>query len=317
MRSSTSRSVLLVFACLCTSPLAFAWGSATHAYIDERLSKKGPILTVNQIYGGMGPDVFNYMFESPAEMAYLSNATHCNPLALWRVALLPTAKAQAYGFVSHNNLWGADYFAHAPACPSYLVPTEGYIFTKGAELEAIVKESPYGSLLAALNLPPQLEVAIFQDLAEFGVDILVKRLDPAIGQRVTSAALLRSPEFPLLLVLAYARGLSVNSGMRYEDAAKMIAAEEAQFRQTIIAYGQALMQDDATAIQLISQQMAQLAQSLLAANGITPPPVEDLVPILNFSISQAVTLCEGDYAPTLHSTINGVQEGLAAHRVSY
>lgn len=317
MRAAASKIVLFVLAFICTSTVVFAWGSATHAYVDTHLKNKGPILMINQVYGGMGADAFNYMFEKPYEMVWLSNETHCDPLRLWRVALLPTAKAQAYGFVSHNNLWGADFYAHSPACPPYLIPTDGYIVQKGALLQDIVKNSPYGPVLAALQLPPDLEAGIFQDLAEFGVDVLVKRLDPAIGQKVSTAALLRSPEFPLLLVAAYGRGLSQNFGMSYQDAAKMIAAEEAGFRKTTISYGQVLMQDEATATQLISENMAQLAQALLEANGITPPPPEELIPILQFSISQAESLCAPDFESAVNSTISTVKTNLASHGISY
>ena len=317
MRAATVKIMLLGLALVCSSPWGFAWGSATHAYIEPRLNAKGPILMINQVYGGMGADAFNYMFETPNEMAWLSNETHCDPLRLWKVALLPTAKAQAFGFVSHNNLWGADSTAHFPACPPDPIPTGGYIFEKGAAVQRAVENSPFGEMLLELNLPPDLEAAIFQDLAEFGVDILVKRLDPAIGQKVSSAALLRSPEFPLLLVLAYARGLSQNYGLSFEDAAKMITVEEAEFRKNMISYGQALMQDEATATQLIAADMAELAPSLLAAYGITLPPGTDLTPLIAYAIGQAEALCAPDFAPNIDSTISIVKTNLAAHGIKY
>jgi hypothetical protein len=318
MRTAASKFAFFVLAVSCACSVAFAWGSATHAYIETRLTNKGPVLMINQVYGGMGADAFNYMFETPTEMTWLSNETHCDPLRLWRVALLPTAKAQAFGFVSHNNLWGVDSTAHFPACPPNTIPNSGYIFWKGAELEALVESDPtYGPVLYSLHLPPDLQAGIFQDLAEFGVDILVKRLDPGIGQKVSTAALLRSPEFPLLLVAAYGRGLSQNFGMSYQDAAKMITAEEAEFRKTIIGYGQALTQDEATATQIISENTAQLAQALLGAYGITLPPSADLVPILNFAISQAEIICAGDYQFEIDSTVKAVKTNLASHGISY
>jgi hypothetical protein len=157
-----------------------------------------------------------------------------------------------------------------------------------------------------------------RDLAEFSVDILVKRLDPGIGQKVATAALLRSPEFPLLLILAYSRGLAASTGISNDQAAKMIRVEEDEFRQRTIAYGQVLTLDDATAIQQISDEMAQLAQTLLALNGVTPiPPPEALVPLISFAINQGVILCEPDYAANIESTITDVKTNLAAHGISY
>lgn len=319
MRANSTKVALLILTCLCISSVAFAWGSGTHVYVVTHLNNKGPILMTNQIYGGMGADVFNYMFESPAQMAYLSSETHCDPLPVWRFALLPTAKAQAYGLVSHNNLWAADFYAHNPACPPDPTPTAGYIFDKGALLEQIVFSNPdFGPMLTALGLPANARGEIFRDLTEFGVDILVKRLDPSIGRKVSGAALLRSPEFPVLLVAAYARGLSRNFGMSYQDAARMITAEEAQFRQITISYGQALMQDEDATIVLISEQMAQLAPALLAAFNVQLPPGTDLTPLIMFSITVAVDLCEPDFASELNSTvIPGVKAGLTAHGIVY
>jgi len=251
-------------------------------------------------------------------MEYLSNETHCDPLPVWKFALLPAAKAQAYGFISHNNLWGADFYAHNPACAPNPTPTEGYIFDKAKLVEEAVWNSNYGPLLSGLNIPFELQDEIFRDLTEIGVDILVKRLDPAIGGKISTSALLRSPAFPLLLVAAYAGGLSKNFGMNYQDAAKMITAEEAQFRQLTISYGQALMQDDVTAIQLISQQMAQLAPALLMANNVQLPQGTDLTDLIIFSITEAVVKCKDDFASELNSTvIQGVKAGLTTHGISY
>lgn len=319
MRAVLSRIGVLVLALISTASAALAWGSATHAYIETQLNNKGALLKLNQIYGGMGADAFNYMFEQPDEMAYLTIATHCNPLPVWRLALLPTAKAEAFGSVSHNNLWGADFYAHEPGCPANTPPLSGYIFDKGVKLQEAVESDPiYGPALLDLGLPTELEAEIFRDLAEFSVDILVKRLDPGIGQKVATAALLRSPEFPLLLILAYSRGLAASTGISNDQAAKMIRVEEAEFRQRTIAYGQVLTLDDATAIQQISDEMAQLAQTLLALNGVTPiPPPEALVPLISFAINQGVILCEPDYAANIDSTITSVKTNLAAHGISY
>ena len=319
MRAVLSRIAVFVLALIGTASAALAWESATHAYIETRLNNKGPLLKLNQIYGGMGTDAFNYMFEQPNEMAYLTIATHCQPLPVWRLALLPTAKAEAFGFVSHNNLWGADFYAHEPGCPANTPPLSGYIFDKGAELQIAVESDPtYGPALVGLGLPTELEAEIFRELAEFSVDILVKRRDPAIGQKVATSALLRSPEFPLLLVLAYSRGLAASTGLSNQEAARMIRAEEAEFRLRTIAYGQVLTLDDSSAILQVSEQMAQLAQTLLALNGVTPvPPPEALVPLINFAIGQGVILCEPDFAANIDLTITNVKTNLAAHGISY
>jgi len=49
-------SAIVIVAILTTfilSSRAFAWGSATHAYIDDHLGKKGPVRNLNEMCGGM------------------------------------------------------------------------------------------------------------------------------------------------------------------------------------------------------------------------------------------------------------------------
>jgi hypothetical protein len=310
MRAVATKIVLFVMVCLGTSSPALAWGSATHALIAEQLNQKGPVLTLNQIYGSMGMDVFNYMFGSPYQ-AWLGNATHCDPLPVWNFAIFPTAKAQAFGFVSHNNLWGADFYAHHPGCPDGAGPYEGYIFEK-AQLVETSTLAAY-PILGELGLDPALQAELFRDLTEFGVDMLVKRSHPFIGQKMSTAALLRSPEFPLLLTAAYARGLSMEFGIPYLQAINIIRTEEANFRLITLLYGQALTLNEPAAIHLVSAQMANLAVTGLGL----PVAVEDLVPIIEFSINQAVTKCEPDYAAEIASMVTSVRSAMLSHGIWY
>lgn len=55
---------------------AYGWGSATHAYIDDHLGKQGPVKNLNEIYGAMAPDVFNFLFSNMDMMKYLYTVTH-------------------------------------------------------------------------------------------------------------------------------------------------------------------------------------------------------------------------------------------------
>jgi len=52
---------------------AFPWGWAVHTYIDDHLGTDRKLRNMNEIYGGMAPDVFNYMF---SYLPFLSNQTH-------------------------------------------------------------------------------------------------------------------------------------------------------------------------------------------------------------------------------------------------
>jgi len=318
MNKTCLKVVSLLAGLMVFSSTVFAWGSATHAYIDDQLNKKPELLKLNQIYGGMAPDVFNYMFTAPDQQIWLSSATHCESMRVWNAAILPTRKALAYGFVSHNSLWGADYTAHSPGCPAGITANQGYVYYKALELQQkLVGEEQYAPLHALLQARPELEAEILQDIVETGVDILMKRSDHAIGQKVVTSALLRDPGFPLLLARVYAHEFSAQFGMSYWDAVKIITAAELQFRKTMVLYGQALMQDEATATQLISEQIAELANGLFAANGIQLPPGTELMPLIRDAIQGSMGICQDDYAGEISGTITFVRNELKANGVSY
>jgi len=299
-------SAAIVLALFFSSSNAFSWGSATHAFIDDYLGKKRGLKNVNEIYGGMAPDVFNYMFDNPFYMGYLSNQTHNEFMKVWEKARWRREKALAYGFVSHNDKWGADYTAHS---------AEGYIIAKAEVLKGILEGVPeYRDL--GLEDPVALEVS--HNLVEAGIDLLIKRIDHMIGQKIISSALLRSPEFPFLLVKAYAKDFSQYAGISYLKAVNIIISTEREFRKTTILYGQALtQQDEIMAIQLISEQMAELSESFFAAYGITLPPGTVLTPLVSFAIVKSMEICAEDFRQEILETINFVNQQLNSNEISY
>ncbi len=294
--------------------IAFPWGSATHAYIDDKLGEKWGFKNMNEIYGGMAPDIFNYMFDNPAYMSYLSNQTHNDKevMKVWEAARFGGGKALAYGFVSHNDVWGADSTAHHSGIT--YGQNKGYIIAKAERLKDILELVPE---YQALKLPDSVALEVSHNLVESGVDILMKRIDPMIGQKMISSVLLRSPEFPLLLVKAYAKDFSKYAKITYLDAVKIIISAEREFRKTTILYGQAFTQDEATAIKLISEQMAELSEAFLAAYGVTLPPGTDLTPLIKFAIKQSMKICAKDFDEEIAATINFVDQQLFLHGISY
>ncbi|MEQ8163757.1 MAG: hypothetical protein ABRQ34_09555, partial [Smithellaceae bacterium] len=203
---------------------AFSWGSATHAYIDDQIGKKLPLQNLNEIYGGMAADIFNFypdVFEEGTANYHMYIQTHYNTLALWSKAQKATnlGKALAFGFASHANgqLWppyagvyaGADYTAHGPSGndPGY------YVIDKAADLWDRLKLEPE---IQSLNLDEETGLSISHNIIEFAIDIMVVYEMPdgeRIGSKLINSALLRSPEFPVLLVKAYADGLASALGM--------------------------------------------------------------------------------------------------------
>jgi hypothetical protein len=303
---------VLVVALLAYAPHAYSWSWATHAYIDERIGSERGLNNLDRIYGGIAPDLFIYLFEYPEYRTYLTDQTHVGFAAVTDEARSARAKAFACGFASHNDAWGIDYTAHHSGIT--FGRGEGYVITKAGMLSGILDGVPEFS---ALGLPEEMKMEIAHEIVENGVDILVKRLDPLVGQRILASATRRSPEFPRLLATAYAPDFSEYAGIDSADAANFITAVESDFRRSLIAYGYLLTQDEDTAVALFSEEMASMAVIYLAANGITPPEGVDLVPLLEFAIRQAMELCEGDYAEEIEATADHVAHELQATGLCY
>ncbi len=296
----TRRSLLAIGVILLTlvsfQSQAFSWGWAVHAYVDDHLGKKRGLNNLNEIYGGMVPDLFNNFFELPD----LSKATHQDFLKMWDAARCRWEKPVPFGFVSHNESWGADFTAHN------LV--DGYVIMKAKLLLQIAPLPDY------LNIDPKAAELIYHGIVENAVDVLMKRLDPAVGHKMTSSALLRSPETPFLLIRAYAKDFAPYFGGVFE-AAKTIRSSEREFRKGIMLYGHVLTQDEETAIQLLSGHMVDLAESFLGE----PLPLDREVAISLVAdlTNGAMLLCQGDFAPEVDATIQFVDEQLDFHGIAY
>jgi hypothetical protein len=302
---------------------AFPWGSATHAYIDDKIGKSLPLRNLNEIYGGMAPDIFNFypqVLDTNSPYFALYMQTHYNTLALWAAAQKATdlGKASAFGFASHANgqLWppyayvfaGADFTAHGLSGND---PINGYVIGKANWYWYNVLKTTllkYGIVLADTT-----GEAISHNIIEFAIDIMVVYDMPdgsRIGKKMIESVLFRSPEFPLLLVKAYE---GVLTGPPFDmsrlEAAKMILSAEKDFRQTMIIYGQGLTQaNEAAAINYIAALLAQMGAEIY---GITVP--QELVA---GAIIGAQAVCY-DYADAIQDTVGYVKDEMAAAGISY
>jgi hypothetical protein len=290
---------------------AFAWSAATHAYIEDHLGKKRGLDNSNEIYGGMVPDVFNYLFNYPTTLDYLYGQTHNEFMKVWNASRWGVEKTLAYGFIGHNDVWGADSTAHhhCQTCGT----EEGYAVAKARDLLAIAPLPP------ELGIPEDVAIEIFHEIIENSVDILVsKKTDPWVGKKLATSAVHRSPQFPLVLVKAYAKDLSSYAGTSYLEAVRLITSAEKEFRKNLILYGQVLTQDEATAIQLISEQTADIAEDFLGLYGIQLPiPKEEIVQMIIGYTTLGIAICENDYQQEIGSTIHFVDRQLKGHGITY
>jgi hypothetical protein len=326
MRKNAAIGLLVSCVLLFGVTQAYGWGSATHAYIDDHLGKKGPLRNLNEIYGGMAPDLFNYLFDTPEWIEYLYNETHYDDnIVLWEKAHTILEKAVAFGFVSHNGYTGADATAHGSYDYTLKETPVGWVIAKAVEMANRKEVYPY---LVALNLVDEngavVEVGyeLCHTFVESAVDLLLARQDRSLGGKISAAALARTHELPDLLVKAYAKGFAENfsSDLDNKTAATIIRSAEAGFRKNMVSYGLALAQEPAVAKELIIDQLLELAPAFLGSYGVeldgyTP---EQLKFVATALLDQAIIICEaGGYLEAVQGTISFVSDNLAKMHISY
>lgn len=296
---------LIFFALVLFSSQAYPWGSITHAYIADHIGKKWGLKNINEIYGAMAPDLFNYVFGLEADLYnYLRGYTHGIPAAngnpavesfmdVWYSARWwGYEKALAYGFISHNDVWAADFTAHGSAC---LDPGKGYIIKK-----AEILKGPLMDYLEDLEviISPEIAMELSHNLVEGAGDIVIRRYDANLGQKVITSSLFRSPACPNLLVRAI--------GEYYRD---IVINAEKEFRKMMILYGAAFLpQSEEEIVLSLSQQMAKLGRAYLESLEIELPiSDEELLELIVYFMNEAILLIEGDYMAEIEATITKIK----------
>ena len=287
---------------------ALAWGSATHAYIAEAFHQEeaNPL----EVYGGMAPDLFNLMTDSP-EYDYLIKQTHRSYNKVVKKAKGTELAAFAFGFATHNETKGADYTAHRKGCTT----KEGYVITKSDELAPKLRPAIEGILESAgvewASLwagPLALELA--HPVIEMAVDLLIKRNEsPLIGTVVFESARDRPSTVADLLIEAYAAGFSKRLDLSYEEASEFIRGAEAEFQQLMIRYGEILILEEEEAIQELAVQGASLIEGYVETTLGTHVefPEEVIVDFLHLARAQV----EMTYGQEIALTIESVRKRLA------
>jgi len=308
MKKLIVSTCIVFFSVVLFSSTAFPWGSATHAFIADQLKKRAGPYNLDEIYGAMAPDIFNYMFGYPHQ-SYLHDETHNNFMKLWNSAEWGYEKPAVYGFVCHNDDWGADSTAHNNSLT--LVPGEGYVVTKSNMLLWILEGE---GIWISLGLDPystdyDLCLEICHHLVEAAVDILIKDADPMIGEKIVSSADRPNEILHSLLIKAYAWDFYVEKGLSsFEEAVGIITLTGIGFRDETVTYGEALMMGYPLDIDGISQQLAYLAS---VAYGITIDP-GDVFNILLVTMS----VCASDYLGEILETIDYVDKQMKEHKIS-
>jgi len=307
---------------------AFSWGDAIHVYISDRLKAQWGYKNMNEMWGSEGPDIFNFIFDPALCPAWLADQTHGRTtdsfMKVWNAANTTSEKALAYGFVSHNEAWGADYTAHVSGLT--FGQDVGYVNAKAMVLlnTPINPAEPYdpnlnpklGEIFASIGMDPDQQLIVAHVIAEYAIDIMLRNnVDPFIGLKVKVAALARSKKFPALLVDAYAADYSANCpGIDYPTAAYIISSAEEEYRNSMIFYGKAISMPEPVAVQLIAKQIVALASAFLG--GPLPIPEADVVDLVKAAIYVSMEVCD-DYMTEINATIEYVNYNLTTNGITY
>jgi hypothetical protein len=172
---------------------AFPWNQATHAHIADALAARVGQDNLQEIWGSVTPDFFNYIFDPAVCPGWVSDQTHGTEadtfLKVWNVSGSEKEEALAYGFVSYNGAWGADHSAHEASLT--LGPEEGYVIAKAKELvdtrvEPASPHPTFGEVFAdSFGVNPEEALLIAHVIIEYGVDIrLGSEVDPSLGRKL-------------------------------------------------------------------------------------------------------------------------------------
>lgn len=296
---------------------AHSWGSLTHVYMAQHLKRQAGPLSLDEIYGIVSPDIFNYMFTPPYiyYRDHLHDGTHNQFMHLWDAVEKGYEKPISWGFVAHNDVWGSDSTAHHNS--RTLFPNEGYVITKATMLHNMLMTIPE---YAALGLPYEVSVEVSHNIVEAAGDVIIMRADPSLGGQLVKGAMRPNQVFSDLLIEAYAPGLAQFSSMTpfvldYQSAVQIIWGAEAEFRAYMVAYGTLFQQEEAVVIEGIVLDFENLAYSYLTALGIELPSGTDLKPLIRAALQMSFAIMEQDYLPEILSTIDYVDYQMKAYKI--
>jgi len=302
---------LLLVVALLPPQAAFAWGTATHVYIAKKLGQQFGVANAQEMYGATLPDFPTLMF-GDANAAFLYVQTHTEFMKIVKLAPLGYQRAFAYGFASHNELWGADLTAHQQ---SLTAGPGGYVNQKVPAVAAVLVPLVAAFLNGKVPDPGGTALALAPLLAdtciESAVDLLVSEKEfEGAGVEMMLAAGLRGSFVPGLLTSAYSKALADQASISQAKAAAILVAAEANNRQYLTTYGAILTQPNRW--DLLAQTIAQLASEMLAA---PPYKITATVPadLVKAGLEAARYVVEPDYAAELDATVKHTGTQLLKH----
>ncbi len=298
---------------------AFSWSQATHAYISQRLGARVGYDNMNEMWGSVAPDMFIFTFDPAVCPTWITDQTHGTYsetfLKVWNASSTNAEDALAFGFVSHNQQWGADHTAHVSGLT--FGQEDGYIIANAkvllkTPLKLANPHRTFGKVFASIGMNPYEQLMVAHLITEYAIDIMLTNdADPLLGQKVEKAAQNRSKKFPALLVKAFAVDYAAYCfGGDYSTAAYIITAAEEEHRNNMIFLGQAISQSEPVPVQLLAEQVVGVLPDFLDA----PLPISEAeaVELMKAAIIKSMDICD-DYMAEIDVTIEFVDKNLKDH----
>lgn len=302
---------------------ASSWSQATHAYIAGRLGARVGYDNLNEMWGSVGPDMFIFIFDPTVCPTWIDNqiqgTTSETSMKIWKAASTDSEYVLAYGFVSHNDSWGADHTAHVSCftCGQ----DDGYIIAKAkALLKTPLKPAnphrTFDKVFAGVGMSPYERLMVAHLITEYAIDIMLRNdVDPSLGWKLERAAHNRSKNFPALLVKAFAEDYADYCfGGDYPTAAFALTAAEEEHRSNMIFLGQAISEPEPVAVHLLAEQVVAVLPAFLG--GLLPVPEAEAIEIVKAAIYAFMAIC-ADYMAEIDATIEFVDKNLKDHGVTY
>lgn len=324
MRKSLVSGLLVLVMTMFLVTSGFSWGSATHAFIAKKIGRYYLTLDLQELYGSLAPDLFNYNFDLYADPG-LRVFTHGTPgnevfMSVWEKATYRNfQKALAYGFVAHNDVWGADFTAHhqaqtiTPPADFPLVPGEvepGYIMIKAVALNADPTLNNYFESLGLYNSDPgqfRLRLELCHNLVESAGDLVIKKIDQRVGEDIIASAVVRDRSFPNLLITA----------LNNPDYNSAIRENEALFRRFMIQYGAILILPEFRALKGLAESLAQSGVVFLKKMAGIEIPLDRATEIAEYGLKKSIQLCVPDYMNEVRKTIEKVRLEMRSRDIKY
>jgi len=280
MKKVINSTVLLAaMACTFFAIPAQAFNPATHIYIADNVF---PYCgnKIDLYYGSFGPDLALYVANPEVNWPTAFDDTHYTYMDLRSDAFGSTQKAFAKGWLTHNEAWGADNWAHIEgiAGPGSL----GYVIEKVVNL---------------LEDFPSLGGEFAHYAIEVAIDLLLKNnYDPKLGAKLLVANWLRSWQDRYLLtkVLVWQQPAQTDW--------LTLATAEFTLRSIVHRYAMALALPSPHDQQALAELGAQLALEMFGII-VTPDDVAEI-------LERAIELCEEDYLAVVNFTVYKIKEQL-------